>query len=37
MRVEIARPAASSDAWVIFEPLDSFESELDICDELIFR
>ncbi len=29
MRVEIARPAASSDAWVMREPLDSFERAPD--------
>ena len=37
MRVEIARPAASSDADVMREPLDSFDSELVSCAELMLR
>jgi len=37
MRVEIARPAASSDALVIFDPLESLASELDSWAALIFR
>ena len=37
MRVEIARPAASSEAEVMREPLDSFASALLSCAELMLR
>ena len=37
IRVEIARPAASSDAEVMREPLASFDSELVSWAELMLR
>ena len=37
MRVEIARPAASSEAEVMREPLDSLASALLSCAELMLR